>query len=227
MRLILAPPDSSLVSTWSPEPSMHFSKSTPNCCTILVGKNQRGRRCWSEHKGRSLEKKKEPFTENIVLFEKFQATNSLMLTIIPKTEVTLLPKQTTLNIVHIHSRSNLDVSSYSHRDERQYTSFDPLYVHQNCCTIHMERFISPYLLCYSKSSFFCSECEKPGLLTSMKLSTLASLPWYLLTNQWSVTLSQPIGLEFMPLSICVETIKSQLAIKCSQTPRVQSNMASQ
>lgn len=35
MRLILAPPDSSLVSTWSPEPSMHFSKSTPNCCTIL------------------------------------------------------------------------------------------------------------------------------------------------------------------------------------------------
>lgn len=36
MRLILAPPKSSLVSTWSPEPSMHFSKSTPNCWTILI-----------------------------------------------------------------------------------------------------------------------------------------------------------------------------------------------
>lgn len=35
MRLILAPPDSSSVSTWSPEPSIRFSKSTPNCWTIL------------------------------------------------------------------------------------------------------------------------------------------------------------------------------------------------
>lgn len=35
MRLILAPPESSSVSTWSPEPSMRFSKSTPNCWTIL------------------------------------------------------------------------------------------------------------------------------------------------------------------------------------------------
>lgn len=35
MRLILAPPDSSAVSIWSPEPSMHLSKSTENCCTIL------------------------------------------------------------------------------------------------------------------------------------------------------------------------------------------------
>lgn len=35
IRLILAPPDSSAVSTWSPDPSMHFSKSTPNCWTIL------------------------------------------------------------------------------------------------------------------------------------------------------------------------------------------------
>lgn len=36
IRLILAPPSSSFVSTWSPEPSMHFSKSTPNCWTILI-----------------------------------------------------------------------------------------------------------------------------------------------------------------------------------------------
>lgn len=35
MRLILAPPESSSVSTWSPEPSIRFSKSTPNCWTIL------------------------------------------------------------------------------------------------------------------------------------------------------------------------------------------------
>lgn len=35
MRLIFAPPDSSTVSTWSPEPSIRFSKSTENCCTIL------------------------------------------------------------------------------------------------------------------------------------------------------------------------------------------------
>ncbi|KAG7280115.1 hypothetical protein CRUP_003742 [Coryphaenoides rupestris] len=35
MRLMRAPPDSSAVSIWSPEPSMRFSKSTENCCTIL------------------------------------------------------------------------------------------------------------------------------------------------------------------------------------------------
>lgn len=40
MRLILAPPDSSTVSTWSPEPSILFSKSTENCCTILEYKQK-------------------------------------------------------------------------------------------------------------------------------------------------------------------------------------------
>lgn len=35
MRLILAPPESSSVSTWSPDPSILFSKSTANCWTIL------------------------------------------------------------------------------------------------------------------------------------------------------------------------------------------------
>lgn len=40
MRLIRAPPDSSSVSTWSPEPSIRFSKSTPNCWTILQGKKK-------------------------------------------------------------------------------------------------------------------------------------------------------------------------------------------
>ena len=39
MRLILAPPESSSVSTWSPEPSIRFSKSTPNCWTILWRSN--------------------------------------------------------------------------------------------------------------------------------------------------------------------------------------------
>ena len=42
MRLIRAPPDSSAVSIWSPEPSMHFSKSTENCCTILQGQTDTG-----------------------------------------------------------------------------------------------------------------------------------------------------------------------------------------
>lgn len=40
MRLIRAPPESSSVSTWSPEPSILFSKSTPNCWTILPGKRE-------------------------------------------------------------------------------------------------------------------------------------------------------------------------------------------
>lgn len=40
MRLIRAPPESSSVSTWSPEPSILFSKSTPNCWTILQGKRK-------------------------------------------------------------------------------------------------------------------------------------------------------------------------------------------
>lgn len=40
MRLIRAPPESSSVSTWSPEPSILFSKSTPNCWTILCGKRK-------------------------------------------------------------------------------------------------------------------------------------------------------------------------------------------
>lgn len=40
MRLIRAPPESSSVSTWSPEPSIRFSKSTPNCWTILQGKRK-------------------------------------------------------------------------------------------------------------------------------------------------------------------------------------------
>ena len=40
MRLIRAPPESSSVSTWSPEPSILFSKSTPNCWTILWGKKK-------------------------------------------------------------------------------------------------------------------------------------------------------------------------------------------
>lgn len=40
MRLIRAPPDSSSVSTWSPEPSIRFSKSTPNCWTILQEKKK-------------------------------------------------------------------------------------------------------------------------------------------------------------------------------------------
>ena len=35
IRLILAPPESSAVSIWSPDPSIHLSKSTENCCTIL------------------------------------------------------------------------------------------------------------------------------------------------------------------------------------------------
>lgn len=48
MRLILAPPESSLVSTWSPEPSMHFSKSTPNCCTILISRKHKRQDSWSE-----------------------------------------------------------------------------------------------------------------------------------------------------------------------------------
>lgn len=40
MRLIRAPPESSSVSTWSPEPSILFSKSTPNCWTILWEKRK-------------------------------------------------------------------------------------------------------------------------------------------------------------------------------------------
>lgn len=41
MRLILAPPESSAVSIWSPDPSIHLSKSTENCCTILQAEAQK------------------------------------------------------------------------------------------------------------------------------------------------------------------------------------------
>lgn len=49
MRLIRAPPESSSVSTWSPEPSIRFSKSTPNCWTILQGEGESARQSGASH----------------------------------------------------------------------------------------------------------------------------------------------------------------------------------
>lgn len=44
MRLILAPPESWTVSTWSPEPSIIFSKSSPKCWISLDDKTRKAKK---------------------------------------------------------------------------------------------------------------------------------------------------------------------------------------